>query len=398
MNFKRQWAFVCALLVTFGAKGQNAQSSTVNAGGIEFTRPLVLRSDFVAKDVLRRFMIRSKFSDPERMARFIGTHPGVGMDWFSIDYVKECRRFVKGDSLEVPTPKLKGGKTIAVAEGFDRFGGSRFPNGTVLMTKRVHFWEREFEIDYRSAMQKYVSRQVASDPEYYRGIFSDEYIDRCISRVKDGKYVKTNPIAANGDMCEFNHCVGSKKFEVLTYKEHKMKDTLPSKGHGSGTKFAGGGDMTWQQTPKTGKIWASSASRWGGIAGIDIILSSAALIASETKDKNDYIVNAGSVAAAYLSATITESMMVKAFSLSAGTTPAWFGSVSIGMGGVASWLASGVYFVMRSAVMYGWKRYQLQQAIRVENACRVSEQAVRRKLLSDSLHDNSDKLMRIIMR
>ena len=127
-------------------------------------------------------------------------------------------------------------------------------------------------------------------------------------------------------------------------------------------------------------------------------LSSAALIAAETRDKNDYIVNAGSVAAAYLSATITESVMVNAFSLSAGTTPAWCGCLSVGVGGAASWFALGVYFVVRSAVMYGWKKYQLQQAKRVEEACRTSEQAARRMILSGAIRDNSEKLIRLVRR
>ena len=398
MSFRRLWSFVFVLFAAKLATGQNSPPATLNVGGIVLSRPLVLRSDFVAMDVLRLFMVRSRFSSPENMARYIGTHPGIGMNWFGFDYVKDCRRFVKGELLVAPSPKLKGGRILEVAEGFDHFGGSRFPNGSVIMTKKVHFWEHDFEIDYRRAMQKYVSEEVARNPEYYRGKFLDEYIDRCVSSVKNGEYVRTNPIAANGDMCEFNHCVGAKKFEVLSYKDHRMRDTIPSKGHGSGTRFAGGGDMTWQRTPDVHKVWSASAARWGSVAGIDLVLSSAALIAAETRNKNDYIVNAGSVAAAYLSATITESVLVNAFSLSAGTTPAWFGPFSVGVGGVASWLATGVYFTVRSAVMYGWREYQLEQARRVECACRLSERKMRQMIFAEAIRDNSDKLMCIIRR
>jgi len=398
MSFRGLWSVVIALFAVQLATGQNSPQSTLNVGGVVFSRPLVLRSDFVASDVLRRFMVRSKFSSPERMARYIGTHPGVGMNWFGLDYVKDCMRYVKGELLVAPSPKLKGGRILEVAEGFDRFGGSRFPNGSVIMTKKVHFWEREFEINYRQAMQKWVSKEVAHNPEYYRGRYSNEYIEKCVSSVKNGGYVRTNPIDVNGVMCEFHHCVGTKKIEVLSYKDHRMRDTISSKGHGSGSKFAGGGDMTWQQKPNIGKVWSASAARWVSAAGIDLVLSSAALIAAETRDKNDYIVNAGSVAAAYLSATITESVMVNAFSLSAGTTPAWFGSFFVGIGGVASWLASGVYFVVRSAVMYGWSEYQREQARRVENACRLSEQRMRQLVFAEAIQDNSDKLMCLIRR
>jgi len=136
MNFKGILILFFVTLMARIAPGQSQPPSTMNVGGIVFSRPLILRSDFVAKDVLRMFMVRSKFSGPEQMARYIGFHPGIGCDWFSLDYVKDCRRFVKGDLHVAPTPKLKGGNTLAVADGFDRFGGSRFPNGTVIMTKK----------------------------------------------------------------------------------------------------------------------------------------------------------------------------------------------------------------------------------------------------------------------
>lgn len=393
-----------ALLLSCSALGQERPLSTIDVGGVTVSRPLILRSDFVAKDVLRTFMIRSEFSTSEKMARFIGNHPGVGRDWFDLDYVKDCIRFLKGEISAAPTPRLKGGKHLPVAEGFDRFGGSRYPADAVILKKRVHFWEKEFASTsqnpdgYRKAMQRFVSQDVAKRPEFYKGKFSDEYIEKCVLKVNAGSYVKTNPITASGEMCEFHHNVATKEIAVISQRNHRLVDSLPSKGHGSGTKFAGGGDLTWAQVPLKRNVWASTALRWSGMAGVDLLLSSAAMFSSNARNKNDYIVNAGSVTAAYLSATVTESLIVNAFSLSAGTTPAWFGRIAVGAGGFASWIASGVYFAMRTAVMYGWKMYQLEQAIRVEKACRASETALRRSSISAAIQENSRILEEIVGR
>lgn len=386
-----------ALVVGFclcSAATATEANCTLEVGGVAMARPLLLRSDFASKDIIQRLFVRSKLSSPEAAARFVGRHSSLCKEYFHPDYVAACREYVNGRVSAPPVPQLKSGAYCEVGRGFDLHGGPKFEN--VLLKKRIHFWETEFIEDYRGSMNRHMARLVAKNPEKYRGVLSTDTIDQYVSWAKNGKGPLNNPVLANGEICEYHHDVGSKRILVLSKNEHRGLDTLPSKGHGSGTDFAGGGNMTWGQRQPFDKVLGTTAARWGGVAGFDLVATTLVLTMSGCKDKSQYIANAGSVLAAALAATMSESLMTLAFPLSAGVTQGWIGLVALGTGGPAAWIASGVYLATRQAIMYVWDKRQLEQAARVEDACRQAERNERLWALQHRFDQNTETLKSIV--
>lgn len=388
------------LLFWAGILCANPSENILSVGGIAVARPLVLRSDFAAKDVVRRFMCRAQWRTPESTARFVGRHTGLCSGFFHEDYIAACGEFVKGGMLAPPVPQLKNGTFCEVGLGFDMHGGSKFEK--VILSKKLHLWETQYigsRKECRMAMNKYLAELVASDPEKFKGSFSEETIQQYVNWVKSGNVSSSNlnnPTLANGEKCVFHHDVASKQILVITENEHVGTPTLPSKGHGSGTNFAGGGEIVYGQRQTLRHYLKASAMRWGGLAGIDLLSSTVTMSATGVTDKSQYIANAGSVAAAYLTATMSESLFCTAYPLAAGTTPAWIGLIPICSGGVATWVASGVYMLTRYAVMYGWNQHQIEQARRIEHACKKAEQKARIGLLYGLVNNNSTELNTIV--
>lgn len=370
-----------------------AETQPLEVGGVALSRPLLLRSDFVAKDVLQMLFVRSHLSTPEAAARFVGNHPGLCSQYFHADYIAACKQYVQNELSSPPVPQLLNEKYYEVGLGFDAYGGSRFRN--VIMQKRIHFWETEFMGDnYRTAMNEYMAKMVARNPEQYRGILSEETIAQYERWAKTRKGPLNNPRLANGDPCVFHHDV-SKRILVVVEKEHTELNSLPGRGHISG-KLKKGGRTIWGDPQPFDKVLKTTALRWGGMAGTDLIVSSLGLAMGGAQDKSQYIANAGSVAAAYLAATLSESLIVAIFPFSVGNTPIWLGLLGFSSGGPAAWVASGVYMGVRAAVMYGWEKYQLAQARRIEDACREAERATRVWLLTQSLSKNTQLLESIV--
>lgn len=396
MIFKPTGAFAALLAFLCLSAGGAETGNAISVGGSTLARPLILRSDFTSERVIQRLFVRSTMQTPESAASFVGRHPALCKKFFHKSYIEECQKYLNGELSSPPMPILKNGKIRAVGPGFDWHGGSRFQN--VVVEKHIHFWENDFAKNYQRAMDKWLAKEIAKDPEKYRGVFSDETIKLYAESAKTGKSVPDRKLLklANGDDFEFHHDVASKKILVLSQTEHRGQETLPSMGHGSGTKLAGGGNATWGKRTPFGEVVKVSSVRWGGMAGSDLIASSLALAMGGVKDKDRYIANAGSVGAAFLAATMSESLMVAAFPLSAGTTPIWLGILGVSSGGPAAWVATGVYFGARAAVMYGWNEYQLAQARRIEDACREAERATRVWLLTQSLAQNMQILESIV--
>ena len=375
----------------------------LSVGGVAMSRPLVLRSDFATKDVIRRFMCRAQWKTPESTARFVGRHANLCKDFFHDDFISACRNYVNGELSVPPIPQLKNGSFCEVGLGFDSYGGSKF--GKVILTKKISFFETEFiedlptptpNVKYRPAMNKYIAKLVAAEPERYKGTFSDETIQQYVNWAKNGKGALNNPVLADGSKTAIHHDVAHKQLQLMTKTEHVGTQSLPSKGHGSGTNFSGGGELSWARRQSFPQYLKTAAARWGGIAGFDLLISTAGLATTETNDKNQYVVNTGSVAAAYLSATISESLFCNAFPAAVGTTPAWAGFIPMLSGGVASWVASGVYFITRQAIMYGWNQHQLAQARRIEESCKIAEKRTRLSILGESVEYNSETLNNIV--
>lgn len=382
-------AAILSANVLFADNGEDFLS----VGGVSMSRPLVLRSDFATKDVIRRFMCRAQWKTPESTARFVGRHANLCKEFFHDDFIVACRNYVKGELSVPPIPQLKNGSVLEVGLGFDSYGGSKFKN--VVLTKKIHFWETEFIDDYNGAMKRYIAKQISTNPDKYTKVFSNETIEQYVNWAKNGTGPLNNPVLANGAKTEIHHGA-TKKVELLTVEEHRLTQTMPSKGHGSGTNFAGGGEQIWGSRLSFEQCLKTSAIRWGGIAGFDLLASSASLAISGTADKSQYVANAGSVSAAYLTATISESLFCSAFPAAVGTTPAWAGFIPILSGGVASWVASGVYFITRQAIMYGWNQHQLAQAKRIEESCKIAEKRTRLCILGESVQYNSKTLNNIV--
>ncbi len=89
-------------------------------------------------------------------------------------------------------------------------------------------------------------------------------------------------------------------------------------------------------------------------------------------------------------------MLVTAYPLTQGSTPLFIGSCIINIGGPASWIASGVFFLSKYAIMAGWNAYQVRVAMEVEERCKQGEKQVRFTLLKKQIKQNSDTLFKII--
>lgn len=368
----------------------------LSVGGVSMSRPLVLRSDFATKDVIRRFMCRAQWKTPESTASFVGRHANLCKDFFHDDFISACCNYVNGELSVPPIPQLKNGSFCEVGLGFDSYGSPRYRN--ILLTKKIHFWETEYlgsRKKCREAMNKYMARLVAAEPEKYQGIFSEETIQQYVNWAKTGSHgVPNNPYLVNGAKTVIHHD-GKNRLFLIAEEEHFNSQTLPGQ-HATGSNLKGGGEIVYGKIRPFDDYLKVSAARWGGIAGFDLLTSTAALVISGTNDKSKYVANTGSIAAAYLTATISESMFCSAFPASVGTLPAWAGFIPMLSGGVASWVASGVYFITRQAIMYGWNQHQLAQAKRIEESCKIAEKRTRLCILGESVQYNSETLNNIV--
>lgn len=404
MNSKRT-RFVplalCAILafpILADGNWQSSPRTNLSVGGIALSRPIGLRSDFAEKRFVDLFHVRSHWRTPASTARYVGRHANACRKYFHNDYVKECVEYVRHGEIDVPpTPKLKNGAELDVALGFDRYGGSRFDPSKIVYKRRVHLGEVKFVgKGYKRAMQEDLASRVAKNPKQFENVFSKETIEQYVKWDKMKSGPLNNPILKSGQRCEFHHDVGRKEFQVLPVNEHRIDKKLPSKGHGSGSNFAGGGEQVWGEKPKSPNVIKATSLRWGGVAGSDILVSSALLWMSGNRNGAEYLANVGSAGAACFAAVGSESLLVGLMPLSAGTTPTYIGGVAICSGGVASWIATGVYFIVRQAVMYGWRQYQIQQAKRIELACKKAERDERIVWLRKGLERNTESLKALI--
>ena len=75
----------------------------------------------------------------------------------------------------------------------------------------------------------------------------------------------------------------------------------------------------------------------------------------------------------------------------------FIGGCAINLGGPASWIASGAFFLVKYSVMVGWKKYQVYEAMAVEERCKQSEKKIRFQLLKQKAKQNTEKLQSLII-
>ena len=273
-----------------------------------------------------------------------------------------------------------------------------FPRRAIIESITPQWWENQYVGDgYRAACNHEMALRVAKNPAAFQGRISNETIDQYCRYVRNGcKGSLNNPVLASGERGQWHHDVGKKRFLLLSETDHKGVNTLPSKGHGSGTNLAGGGNKTWGRKPARSAVLTTTSKRWLSFVGLDILLSTSSMYLSGERRKEAYLVNAGAAVAAGAGAVIAESLIVSAFPLSQGVTQSYLSGLALGAGGPASWVGTLVYLLTRQAIMIGWRSHEMAQARRVERACVLSERNARLAILLCRLKDNTIRLQQII--
>lgn len=258
--------------------------------------------------------------------------------------------------------------------GYTAFGYPDFCKA--IITRDLCFWETKLAQtkSYARYLNKIYRQYYIDHPE----IFSKE----TINAYKLGESWN-NPKLIDGTELRWHH--GKNGYELVPVSKHSMQHT--------------GGAQTWgykyakeaQKIPHREIIL--TAQRWGKFAALELAFSTIGLAASGESSPNTYIVNTTASATAGFLAWGVESLIITAYPLTQGSTPLFIGSCMINIGGPACWIASGVFFLSKYAIMTGWKAYQVQVALDVEQRCKIGEKQARFILLKKTITHNSDTLL-----
>ena len=87
-----------------------------------------------------------------------------------------------------------------------------------------------------------------------------------------------------------------------------------------------------------------------------------------------------------------ESLLVTAFPLMQGGTPIFIGGCVINLGGPASWIATGSFFLVKHVAMTVWEQRQIKKAQEFEMCCKQAEKNARFQILKRQCEQNTEKL------
>lgn len=268
-------------------------------------------------------------------------------------------------------------KKFSSMEGYDSFG---FPKFTPIYKRDLSFWETEFaQSSYYREMFNYKMRQYVVDNP---NLFDSE----TVSNYLKGDYRK-NPVLADGTNTRIHH--GKDGYELVRADEHTATP------HVGGNKIWGYKYAEEARRMPNREI-ILTAQRWGKFAAIDFALSSVALAIEGENDWKTYAVNAGASATAGAVAWGIESLLITSFPLLQGSTPIFIGSLTINLGGPASWIATGSFILTKYAIMAGWEELQTEMANAVEERCKEGEKMARFNLLKRQANRNTAQLREII--
>lgn len=230
---------------------------------------------------------------------------------------------------------------------------------------------------YARYLNKFYGDYIIEHPN----LFSKETIEA----YKNGLFSR-NPKTISGELLEWHH--GEKGYELVLSSEHEsIKHVGGAKTYGYKIAEAS------KKIPNRDVIL--TAERWGQFVAMDIAFSSMALWCNGERNWEPYAVNASASATAGILAWSVESLLIKALPLTQGSTPIFIGSISVNLGGPASWLAAGTFFLAKYAITVGWKEYQIKIAEEIEKSCKAEEKRVRVMMLLDRINDNNNKIKNI---
>lgn len=194
------------------------------------------------------------------------------------------------------------------------------------------------------------------------------------------------PRLKSGEMCAWHHDV-ERRYQLVRVSEHgRLRHT--------------GGNVLWGEKyakrVTTGMMLRTTAIRWAQFSAIDFAVSSSVLWLSGERNLAPYLVEAGGTVTAGTLAWATESFLVTVLPNSAGSAPYFVGGIPLLGGGVAAWVATGVFIASKELVQWAWNEYQRREAERVERLCREAEREYRLSLLTQKIEQNSLSLKKLL--
>lgn len=252
--------------------------------------------------------------------------------------------------------------------------------------RKLLFWETGLarSRNYANRLNLELAEKINRNPSAYKKIFSSETI-----RDYSKGDVRLNPRGVNGEGLQWHHNVDTQSFRLVKASEHNV--TRGGKPHIGGQKIWGEDAAhvsSLRQIVMTGQ-------RWGQLATLDLMFSSAGLWISGERKTEPYFVNAAATVSAGVLAWGTESLLLCSFPLLQGSTPFFLTVLlcPVAMGGPASWIATGIYFGTKYMIVAGWTQYRIAQAARIENACRKAERKTRMAILDEKVNYNTQALL-----
>ena len=238
------------------------------------------------------------------------------------------------------------------------------------------------------AQTKYYARYLNREFKQYIIDNSDQFSPETIRLYKAG-YTSKNPVAVDGTELQWHHGRGG--YELVPVSEHgEIHHTGGAKTYGY--KYA----EASAKIPNR-EIFLT-AQRWGKFVALDFAFSSIGIGIAGEPDWRTYAINAAASTTAGFVAWGIESLLITAFPLLQGSTPAFIGGLAINLGGPASWIASGSFLLIKYSIMTGWEHYQIQTALAIEDQCRQAEKMAYFNHLKKQCQKNTEKLQSLLVR
>ena len=304
----------------------------------------------------------------------------------SFELVGATRPFLIRSDFAAGKAVLSKLKNYSSQSGYSLQGYPQFQR--IYSTYDLNFLETRLARSpaYAKYLNKYYLREyVLQHPEKFSAETVADY-------AKGGTF--KNPKTIGDIPLEWHHD-GKHRFLLVEKGEHH---SLPHVGGNKvwGPKYADSISIE----PNIEIVW--TARRWMKFSAMELVWSNIALMSSHEKDHRTYAVNALASASSGFLAWSVESLTIKSFPLTIGATPYFIklpmnmGILPMNVGGPASWIATGLFIVTKSAIMAGWKKYQLMEALEIEKSCRYAEHFTLVSSLKKAGNNNSKLLLQII--
>lgn len=266
--------------------------------------------------------------------------------------------------------------------GYNMHGFPEFKN--IIIERKLQFWETRLAQtrSYTRYLNRLYKTEIISHPEIFSAETIRDYTKGLTSR---------NPRYITGEVLQWHH--GEDGYYLILESEHQG---YPHTGGNKiwGFKHKEAMEEWLRKNPR--RLQEITAQRWGAFVALDLVLSSASLAIQGKKDWQTYAVNTTASASAGFIAWGLESLLITSFPLMQGNTPVFILGHAINLGGPASWIASGTFFLTKYAIMTGWEKHQVQAALEVEESCRYAEKMTRFNIIKRGANYNSQKLLSLI--